>query len=321
MLAQQRVEILLVQSNGQPPDLVNDFEATGLLAIAETVAGIEAALACLRGHSPFDHALEPALILIDLVSEDGAPDIAPDLELLAELKGDVHLRMIPVVVLTENAEEADILNAYSNGACSFVRKPDCREERRRLIGCFARYWAQVAQLPRMVDRTSDEPWDESSVTTCHAIEGDSADSRSVEVLVVDDSEDDVILLREAFGECPLVNFVQTAEDGEEALRYLRREGCYSEARRPSLIMLDINMPRKNGFEVLTEIRADQRLKNIPVIMLTTSKQESDILRAYAIGACSFIAKPVNFEKMRQIAHQFTVYWTQVADLPPPELAY
>lgn len=320
MLGRQRVELLLVQSDEQCADLVSDFEATGLLNVAQIVVGVDQALACLRGHAPFHQPLEPALILIDLVSDDGSASLALDLELLSELKSDIHLRMIPVVVLTQEAAEADILNAYSNGACSFVTKPACPDERRRLIDCFARYWAQVAQLPKTLDRTCDDPWDEPAFSMIALDNGELVEPRSVEVLVVDDSEDDVILLREAFNECPLVNFVQTVEDGEDAMRYLRREGCYEHARRPSLVMLDINMPKMNGFEVLSQIRADQRLKNIPVVMLTTSKQESDILRAYSIGACSFIAKPVNFDKMRQIARQFTLYWTQVADLPPTDLA-
>jgi CheY-like chemotaxis protein len=145
-------------------------------------------------------------------------------------------------------------------------------------------------------------------------------SRTIQVLIVDDSEDDVLLLKEAFRDCPLVNFIGTVEDGEQALSFLRQEGVYQNSGRPGLVLMDINMPRKNGFEVLAEMRSDPQLSNVPVVMLTTSKQESDILRAYEGGACSFIAKPVSFDTMKSIARQFALYWTMVADLPQYETA-
>jgi len=137
---------------------------------------------------------------------------------------------------------------------------------------------------------------------------------------VDDSEDDVVLLQEAFADCSLVSFIEAIDDGEQALKYLRREAPFANARRPGLVLLDINMPKKNGFEVLAEMRADPRLSNVPVVMLTTSKQESDILRAYANGACSFISKPVSFDRMRRIAEQFALYWTLVSGVPSADSA-
>jgi len=305
----ERVEILLVTGKGTCREIKADFEATGLINVLQTVSGADLALAALRGEAPFEQPIEPALILVDLVAGNEESRLALDLEFLAELKSDRALRSIPVVILTEEAAEADILNAYSHGACSFVSKPASAIERRQLLDRFANYWAQVVQLPNSNGRNLDEPLPRNTNFD------DSFSGDPVEILVVDDSEDDVILLKEAFAENPLVDFVQMAEDGEEALRYLRCEGPHRGARRPSLILLDINMPKKNGFEVLAEIRADKHLRDIPVVMLTTSKQESDILRAYDIGACSFIAKPVNFESMRHIAHHFALYWTAVANVP------
>ncbi len=315
------VEMLLVQNDSQESlELRQTFQETGFVNITQIVPDAVTALACLHGIPPYEGRLEPALILVDLSTVDGESSLTLDLELLSELKSDAHLRAIPVVILTNNSRAADVLNVYSHGACSFVSKPSDPAERRELIYQFAKYWAQVAQLPCTVDRRSDEPWlrDHFEVDQHAAINIPTGSMKTVEVLVVDDSDDDVVLLKEAFNKCPMVKFVQTAEDGEAALRYLRRQGPFKNAKRPGLVLLDINMPKKNGFEVLAEMRADPKLSNVPVVILTTSKQESDILRAYASGACSFIAKPVNFEKMQQIAQQFAIYWTRVAAIPQDE---
>ena len=107
-------------------------------------------------------------------------------------------------------------------------------------------------------------------------------------------------------------------DGEEALSYLRRKDKYQYAQRPGLILLDINMPRKNGFEVLHEMKADPGLSHIPVIMLTTSESEADVVKSYAKGACSFITKPMNFDKFGEVIKQFAVYWALVSRIPNPE---
>jgi len=309
----RRVEILLVESNEQECQwLRTAFEQTGLMNVAHAVSTSREALNCLRTSSGSSKPLAPSLILL---GQQGCPADArslPDrLELLSELKTDPELRSIPVVVVTDNNASADILNAYSQGACSFVSKPSSSTARLALISRFASYWACVAQLP-YCPPTDGVPVDHSQQEeACELLE-------PVDVLVIDDSEDDVFLLREAFRSCPLVRFLEVAEDGEKALRMLRRESPFQHARLPGLVLLDINMPCMNGFEVLAEMLADPRLCRIPVIMLTTSQQESDILRAYANGACSFISKPVDFDRLKSIARHFTAYWTQVADVPAPE---
>ena len=236
-----------------------------------------------------------------------------ELELLGELKSDPVLRSIPVIVLTESSDEADILNAYSSGACSFISKPASVERRQRLFEQLADYWAHVSQLPRSGSNADDLL--ESMIEA--AASSDRVDP--VPVLVVDDSEDDILLLKEAFADCPLIDVIAAVEDGETALQYMRCEAPFTDASRPSIVLLDINMPRMNGFEVLAEMRADSRLAQTPVVMLTTSKQESDILRAYSDGACSYISKPVNFDRMRQIAQRFALYWAAVANTPPTDL--
>jgi CheY-like chemotaxis protein len=140
-------------------------------------------------------------------------------------------------------------------------------------------------------------------------------AQPVEILLVEDNEDDVLLEQEAIVEVKLVNLMHVVRDGEEAMAYLRREGKYQNAHLPGLILLDINMPKKNGFEVLKEIKADPALMHIPIVMLTTSDNESDIVKSYAKGACSFITKPMDFDKFREVIRQFALYWALVARVP------
>lgn len=140
-------------------------------------------------------------------------------------------------------------------------------------------------------------------------------TQMLHILVVDDNDDDVILLEESFKDHPAVNLLHVVRDGEEALEYLRRQGSYAAAPRPGLVLLDINMPKKNGFEVLCAMKEDPALRTIPVIMLTTSQRDADVLTAYDEGACSFVSKPVSFERLKIMAGHFVKYWSTVARLP------
>jgi CheY-like chemotaxis protein len=141
------------------------------------------------------------------------------------------------------------------------------------------------------------------------------DAQMLNILVVDDNEDDVILLEESLKDQPAVRFLHVVHDGEEAMQFLRRAGPFQNAPRPGLVLLDINMPRKNGFEVLSEMKDDPDLRTIPVVMLTTSRRDADILNAYSGGACSFVTKPVSFDRLKLMADHFVTYWSTVARLP------
>lgn len=317
MTGAQQIQILLVDDCGHDSEsLRKSFSQAGLSSVVHVVSDGEAALTFLRQQSNGSRLLPPpSLILLDMNSErNGEPAVTAELELLGELKGDPALRPIPVIVVTESRDEADILNAYSSGACSFVSKPSSPLDRQELFTQLADYWANVAQLPRTTGPSNE----------LYAAFFEVAASNNVPdpipILIVDDNEDDVLLLKEAFSDCPQIDFIASVEDGESALRYLRGEAPYAQARRPALILLDINMPRMNGFEVLAELRSDQSLSGTPVVMLTTSKRESDILQAYSDGACSFISKPVNFDRMRQIAQRFASYWAVVANTPSVDTA-
>lgn len=139
--------------------------------------------------------------------------------------------------------------------------------------------------------------------------------RLLEILLVEDNEDDRLLIEEAFGEARQAKLINTVRDGEEALSYLRQEGKYRVARTPSIVVLDINMPKKNGFEVLAAMKRDPKLQSLPVIMLTTSGREEDIIRSYENGACSYICKPVTFAQLTEAIDQFERYWTAVSSIP------
>ncbi|HEY5545298.1 MAG TPA: response regulator [Gemmatimonadaceae bacterium] len=142
-------------------------------------------------------------------------------------------------------------------------------------------------------------------------------SAPIAILMADDDADDRLLARDAMTESRLSNPFHCVEDGQELMDYLRREGKYrtTPAPRPGLILLDLNMPRKDGRQALEEIKNDPDLRCIPVVILTTSKTEEDILRAYNLGANSFITKPVTFEGLVEIVRQLGKYWLSIVELP------
>jgi chemotaxis family two-component system response regulator Rcp1 len=147
------------------------------------------------------------------------------------------------------------------------------------------------------------------------MEGSPMTNQQVEILLVEDNEDDIVIIQEVFADMKLASIVNTVRDGEEALAYLRRNGKYKVARVPDIVLLDINMPKKNGFEVLEEMKKDPRLQSLPVIMLTTSHREEDVVRSYEKGACSYIHKLVDLNQFKQLIKQFEHYWTGVSRVP------
>jgi two-component system, response regulator len=145
-----------------------------------------------------------------------------------------------------------------------------------------------------------------------------AETTTLTLLMADDDEEDRLMMRDALAEGRVANDLRFVEDGEELLDYLHRRGRYAEpaqAPRPGLILLDLNMPRKDGREALREIKSDPDLRAIPVIILTTSKAEEDIVRSYDFGASSFITKPVTFDALVDVMRAVGRYWFQIVDLP------
>lgn len=140
--------------------------------------------------------------------------------------------------------------------------------------------------------------------------------KPVVILVVEDSPGDVRLISEALKEGKFNNTLIVARDGVEAMEVLRQEGRFSNTQRPDLIILDLNLPKKDGREVLAEIKADENLKRIPVVILTTSKAEEDILRSYNLHANCYITKPVGFEQLVEIVKKIEGFWLSIVKLPP-----
>jgi CheY-like chemotaxis protein len=137
-----------------------------------------------------------------------------------------------------------------------------------------------------------------------------------EILMVEDSPSDALITREALEYAKLLHRLHVVEDGVRALAFLRREGPYAQAPRPDLILLDLNLPRKDGREVLVDVKADDHLKTIPVVVLTTSRADEDILRAYGLHANCYITKPVDFVRFAEVVRAIEHFWFTVVTLPP-----
>ena len=138
----------------------------------------------------------------------------------------------------------------------------------------------------------------------------------IEVLLVEDSEADAVMVEETLLESKLKMELNVVHDGVEAMRYLRKEGKYQSRRVPDLIILDLNLPKKDGREVLAEIKEDDRLKQIPVVVLTTSSAEEDIVRSYKLHANCYITKPLDFNQFAKIVASIESFWFTIAKLPP-----
>jgi CheY-like chemotaxis protein len=147
----------------------------------------------------------------------------------------------------------------------------------------------------------------------------AADRSSITILMADDDEDDRVLTADALKRSRLINDMRFVVDGDDLMQYLRGQGAYAAggipAPRPGLILLDLNMPKKDGREALAEIKGDPVLRRIPVVVLTTSKAEEDIVRTYDLGVNSFVSKPVTFEELAAVMQTLACYWFDLVELP------
>lgn len=141
-------------------------------------------------------------------------------------------------------------------------------------------------------------------------------TESIEILLVEDSPGDVRLTKEALKEGKVRNNLHVVVDGEQAMAFLRQRGPFAAAPRPDLILLDLNLPRKDGREVLAEVKADEGLRAIPIVILTTSKAEEDILRSYQLNANCYVTKPVDLEQFIKVVRAIEDFWLVIAKLPP-----
>jgi chemotaxis family two-component system response regulator Rcp1 len=146
----------------------------------------------------------------------------------------------------------------------------------------------------------------------------SRSSKPIEILLVEDSPGDIRLIQEALQEAKVRNSMSVSGDGVEALAFLRKQGRYARVPSPGLILLDLNLPKKNGFEVLKEIKADEELKRIPVVVLTTSQNEQDIVKSYNLHANAYIAKPVDLDRFLSVVKTIEGFWLEIVKLPSSE---
>ena len=140
--------------------------------------------------------------------------------------------------------------------------------------------------------------------------------RSIEILLVEDNPGDVRLTKEAFKEGKVLNKLNVVKDGVEAMEFLHKQGEFSKAVHPDLVLLDLNLPRKDGREVLAEIKGDPNLRRIPVVILTTSKSEQDILKTYDLHANCYITKPVDLSQFMKVIQNIEAFWLTIVNLPP-----
>jgi len=143
----------------------------------------------------------------------------------------------------------------------------------------------------------------------------SSGGQPIEILLVEDNPADVRLTFEAFKDSRIANHISVVSDGEEAMKFLRKEGEYANAEQPDLVLLDLNLPKKDGREVLSEIKSDKDLRAIPVIVLTTSAADKDVWKAYDAGVNSYITKPVNLDKFIGIVRSIEDFWLEIVKLP------
>jgi CheY-like chemotaxis protein len=139
--------------------------------------------------------------------------------------------------------------------------------------------------------------------------------KPVEILLVEDNEGDVGLIEEVFEEINIRNILHVAENGEEAIQFLHGEGKFSGSSHPDIILLDLNLPKKDGREVLKEIKEDESLKNIPVVVLTTSGDEKDMLKAYELHAKAYVNKPLDFDQFINVVKSIASFWLEIVNLP------
>ena len=142
-----------------------------------------------------------------------------------------------------------------------------------------------------------------------------SDLKAIDVLLVEDDEGDVLMTREAFEHYKIRNELHVVRDGEQAVQFLRREGSYADAPRPDLVLLDLNLPRFDGRQVLAEIKSDAVLRSIPVVVLTTSEAEEDIVRSYELHANAYVTKPVDFDRFIEVIRKIDEFFVTVVKLP------
>ncbi len=288
---------------------IKDLPIFHLMHVAEDG---DVALKYLRAEKKFADRKLPDVILCDI----NMPRVS-GFEVLEAVKADDSLRQIPFVMLTTSDDEVDVLRAYAEGASTYITKPIDLFGLEQVLAHFAHYW-QAAQL--MSQRDVEELV--AQITAESGPDPPPVDYRltakSINVLLVEDSPTQAAMIRDAIQAVREFDLIAHVTDGEQAMAYLRREGSFARAKRPHLIVLDINMPKKDGFAVLDDIKRDNELRSIVVVILTVRDRPDDIVRCYNLRANTFLTKPVDVGGLRAVLHRFASYWADEAVQLPPE---
>jgi two-component system, chemotaxis family, response regulator Rcp1 len=309
------IEVLLVEDSPGDVRLTQEAfgDANGEIRLHVAVDGVDA-MAFLKREGLHVKAPRPDLILLDLnlPKMDGR-------EVLARIKRDSSLSLIPVVILTTSDSEADIVNGYQLQANCFLSKPVQLDKFETIVKSINYFWLTKVKLPQQVlVHAPDDPINGTGrVDVVKAIAGSSM---KVEVLLVEDNPGDARLTQEAFYEANSSVHVHVACDGVEAMAFLRHEGAHLHAPRPALILLDLNMPKMDGREVLALIKADANLRQIPIVILSTSEAKSDIAHCYEHQANCYLSKPVQLPEFESLVKGINDFWLTKVKLPQKALS-
>lgn len=316
----RELQVLLVEDSPGDVRLTQEAlrDATMPVKLHVTFDGVDA-MAFLHNEHPHEDAPRPDLILLDL----NLPRMNGQ-EVLAHIKADARLRAIPAVILTASAAEEDIVRSYQLHANCFLSKPVQVDEFESLVKTTGDFWLTKVKLPpdtaepaqHGVPEITDRPAAAAEGKARHPVLSASKEIRmATQVLLVEDSPGDVRLTREAFRDADISIELHVATDGVEAMDFLRRAGMHASAPRPDLILLDLNLPRMDGREVLAQIKADDDLRTIPTVILTTSDAEADIVESYQLQANCYLTKPVQLDAFESLVQSINDFWLTRVKLP------
>ena len=307
-MAGRPIDILLVDDSPADVWLTRDALSRARLDSNVMAAhdGAEALAMLRRGPT------RPDLILLDLNMPrmDGR-------EFLAEIKADTELKMIPVIVLTTSDAERDASTCYRSQCGCYITKPVTIDEFNHVIEQVSAFWGAVVRLPARTEAAMDpaERAGNAGGSPSFHTGRRAAESRPVDVLLIEDQSTHAMIIEEALSAAGVPARLQRAVDGCEALAMLRREGKFAAVPRPDMILLDVIMPRKSGHEVLAEVKQDDDLKSIPIVVLSSADGQVDVLTAYRHMANCFVAKPDSYPRFREAVAALYDFWLTNVRLP------
>jgi two-component system response regulator len=302
------IEILLVEDNAHDEMLaMRAFKKQKIVNHVHVVRdGAEALEFIFCTGQYADRAIEnPQVILLDL----RLPHVS-GIEVLRRIRSDPRTRLIPVVMLTASSEERDLIESYKLGVNSYIVKPVDFEQFNEVARHLGYYWLLLNYHPTSVHGRRDAIPDAGRPAVSLSNAKDPMAKNDIEILLVEDNPNDEMLAMHAFKKCNIANHVHVVRDGAEALEFVFCTGVYADRgiENPRVILLDLKLPLVDGIEVLRQIRSDPRTRLVPVVMLTSSSEERDVVEAYRLGVNSYIVKPVDFEQFNEVARHLGYYW-------------